>query len=735
MADINAQLPTRVSQTDDSILIYGDDGIANRAVLTDAAGRLQVDVVGGTLDSITVTGGTLDNVHITGGTLDVVTTITSLPQVFDTDDGSVAAGQIPQLVINENHAYYPALGTWARMLIERDDGLIDELGNTLLTIDKNYIYDTTGGTWHRSLAESDNGAITAGQLPQLVLPLNYGYNALAGTWIRQPSMSVVTDPGYQAITDGVQLLDVTQTGGTIDTGILSFGQNVALTSASPLPLHDHAFASANYDVHFPVGGVSYPPAGNHAAYMIKVDSGGEQYCRISDGVDQLDITQAGDIPSNGITMMAVDASVAPATSQFIRIWPDTGVAPRDYILPIGGANYAAGPDTAYVIKVDVLGNQYVNVVGGTLDNVTITTLPNLPGGTLDLVTTVGVVNSVLSLPNLPGGTLDMVTTVSTVNNVSVVDLVSVVGTLDYLSTDRDGNWQTLSSDVTNRALNTRTLEPDIWGDQYLYWEDLCETKAGAGLAVCKWKTDSGWLPLNPTGIQSVEYLEFDGPGDAAWTIVPRSNNWFMKLSVLDASMATLATADCRYKLGEVVDKKMAIEFWFSPGGQSFKPVAGAAPTSALIFGFYLFDARNNTEKRYLCRYNAFNARWEAYNNAGLWTVIATDVRPNESACAAWANDIEWSWQYIKLVVDDEAEEIKTLTYQDTTFQVNEAVFGTPVLGKSGLCPYLGAEMSTEYLHTGGSYTGAIYFEDMRIYLNDLELFNSTPASQHSTGAI
>lgn len=318
-----------------------------------------------------------------------------------------------------------------------------------------------------------------------------------------------------------------------------------------------------------------------------------------------------------------------------------------------------------------------------------------------------------------------------------IDVVG--GTIDSVTvtaTQRDGTSKQLASDTESRALITRNIGGDIWSDRYLYWQDLCETN-GAGLPACKWKTNSGWDPLNPISIQSADYTEYDNLGDANWTIVPKSNNWFLKLSTLDPSMSAATTADCRFHLGEVTDKRIALEFWFSPGGQSFSSDSGLDPTNALVFGLYLFDRRENQEKRYLCRYNSNNQTWQAYNAAGTWTTFGSDIRPYESASSDWNSNIQWSWQYVKLVIDDSTEKIESMTYQDTTYTVDEVVWGSPTTqNRSGLCPYLGAEMVSDYAHTGGSYTGAIYFDDIKVFVNDLQLFNSgtiAPDDQYSTG--
>ena len=105
---------------------------------------------------------------------------------------------------------------------------------------------------------------------------------------------------------------------------------------------------------------------------------------------------------------------------------------------------------------------------GTLEVGTISSLPNTPGGTLGLVTRVGnvgtlEVGTISALPNTPGGTLGLVTTVSNLTNGSVrVTLgTTVAGTLNLLDT------VTTVSNLTNGSVRmtvgTLTVMPNIPG--------------------------------------------------------------------------------------------------------------------------------------------------------------------------------------------------------------------------------------------------------------------------------
>lgn len=47
----NAQLNVNLDESDDSVLVYGNDGTNNQAIKTDTDGHLQVDIVSGTINS------------------------------------------------------------------------------------------------------------------------------------------------------------------------------------------------------------------------------------------------------------------------------------------------------------------------------------------------------------------------------------------------------------------------------------------------------------------------------------------------------------------------------------------------------------------------------------------------------------------------------------------------------------------------------------------------------------
>jgi len=108
---------------------------------------------------------------------------------------------------------------------------------------------------------------------------------------------------------------------------------------------------------------------------------------------------------------------------------------------------------------------------GTISDATVTALPDLPGGTVDLVTTVttvssvsnlvkGTVTSVEALPDLPGGTVDLVTAVTTVTDVTDVSNITT-GTLAVVSsvTNLAGGTIGILADGT---VGVKTL-PDLPG--------------------------------------------------------------------------------------------------------------------------------------------------------------------------------------------------------------------------------------------------------------------------------
>jgi len=192
-----------------------------------------------------------------------------------------------------------------------------------------------------------------------------GYQYFYGTVGINGTVSALTD-GTVKIWDGTQDLDVTTSGSAVSTGLSCFGKDISSGLSESIPLHQQAFASANYDLHYPVGGLTYPPAGNHAAYAIRIDSGGYQHCKISDGTDLLDVVVSGDVPSNGIIAMALNTSPAPDVAAPLVIHAEGVQTTRDYSLPVGGTDYGA-PDAAYTIKVDNAGGQYITDIANITD--------------------------------------------------------------------------------------------------------------------------------------------------------------------------------------------------------------------------------------------------------------------------------------------------------------------------------------------------------------------------------
>lgn len=114
-------------------------------------------------------------------------------------------------------------------------------------------------------------------------------------------------------------------------------------------------------------------------------------------------------------------------------------------IQIGGTTSTG---TVYGMLVDTAGNPQVDVVN--TPNVAVTSLVDLPGGTLDLgtiagnvgvstgtittgsIANIGVVHNagtIAALPDLPGGTVDLITAVTTVNNLTNGSVRMTVGTL------------------------------------------------------------------------------------------------------------------------------------------------------------------------------------------------------------------------------------------------------------------------------------------------------------------
>lgn len=167
----------------------------------------------------------------------------------------------------------------------------------------------------------------------------------------------------------------------------------------------------------------------------------------------------------------------------------------------GGTVYIPLVDTDGNLQIDVVNSPTVSVndiPGGTIDEVTsLGALPDLPGGTVDLVTAVTTVTSVsnvvkgtvtrveggtvgkvddlgsvanvavvhnagtvAALPDLPGGTVDLVTSVTDVGSVADLAQVHNAGTIAALP-DLPGGTVDAVSSVTNVASGTLAVVTDV----------------------------------------------------------------------------------------------------------------------------------------------------------------------------------------------------------------------------------------------------------------------------------
>lgn len=583
--------------------------------------------------------------------------------------------------------------------------------------------------------------------------------------------------GDVRVTDLAEILDVVPVGAVIDTGIVAMGEDLSNNTTQALPLHNHGFASANYDVHYPMGGVSYPPAGNHAAYMIKVDSGGSQWCRITDGTDTLDVCPNGVVPSNGIQMMALNTSPAPSVTQEFVVHAEGVQTSRDFSVPVGGTNYAA-PDSAYTIKVSAGGKQYIDVVDSIAGEVdvdvntwslgamtdlgrikvwdTTDTLGIVPAGQavapgITVYGEDGLTGNVKPLPIetdgvatdnefLPVGGRDY-THVNLLGHYAFIDDEGRFSVRSQ-TTDRDGVQLITSGEGSRRSLHTSEVKPEIWGDEYLLWEDRMETLSGGGLTTCKWVGPTNWPPFNcNTG--STKYVEGDliGPAPGApYFIPPFEGNWMLKLYKESEEANALVESDCITKLGEIDQKKLSIELRFS-GRKTSVDMTNSVP---FAFGFYQYspnaagDAFNR--RMFLARLRVPPAglpEWQFYNSAGVWQVIDEDARQVRSVSPFWPANDYFCWHYAKLTVNVNAPAghgymIDSLTVDDTTWQLHEHAFedvlpGPPPTPMSGLCPYLYMQAPAFEGAVEIGYIGAMLVDKVQVWANELEDDNALAA--------
>jgi hypothetical protein len=157
-----------------------------------------------------------------------------------------------------------------------------------------------GGALARPLLmDLDDGALLAGNILQTTIGKQYGWNAGAAGWVRQPGMEGVTNPGYQAISDGLQLLDVTVAGAVVGTGLTAFGELGTLGIAAAIPVV--ATGAAIGPNILPTGGEDYSTG---SAQSFDIDSLG----RIS--VRDLGTNRDGvaEAPSTDVTSRAIHTS-------------------------------------------------------------------------------------------------------------------------------------------------------------------------------------------------------------------------------------------------------------------------------------------------------------------------------------------------------------------------------------------------------------------------------------------
>jgi len=238
--------------------------------------------------------------------------------------------------------------------------------------------------------------------------------------------------------DGVSV-PFTNTIGTIQN--LNAG---TITSIGVLP----DLPGGTLDVGTMVGGAaSGVAASGNPNQIAGTDGGGTIYSMLVDtaGNPQVDIVNSPTVNLNDLPGGTVDlvTTVSNLTNGSVRmtvgtvtVLPDLPGGTLDVGTMVGGAasgaaasgnpNQIAGTDgggTIYSMLVNTAGNPQVDIV-----NSPTVSLNDLPGGTVDLVTTVSnltsgsvrmTVGTVSVLPDLPGGTIDLITTTTNLTSGSV----------------------------------------------------------------------------------------------------------------------------------------------------------------------------------------------------------------------------------------------------------------------------------------------------------------------------
>ena len=225
-------------------------------------------------------------------------------------------------------------------------------------------------------------------------------------------------------------------------------------------------------------------------------------------------------------------------------------------------------------------------------------------------------------------------------------------------------------------------------------------------------------------------------------IPPKEGNWMLELKNVHPSEHQVVGADAYTKLGEIDEKRMSIELWwtgcsFDPGESEFNNV------TAIAFGFYQYyiNAAGNqsTRRTFIVRLLVPGAagglpRWEYYNNAGGWTAIDDDARQVAGLTwTPWNDDDRFCWQYSKLTINldyenDGTYQYESLTVNDTTWPIN-ADCETTALGvgvfQSALVPYLYSQFSASlYDVAEEEWQGFTYVDQINVWANDMQNYGA-----------
>ena len=309
--------------------------------------------------------------------------------------------------------------------------------------------------------------------------------------------------------------------------------------------------------------------------------------------------------------------------------------------------------------------------------------------------------------------------------------------------DRDGNTRYARNDGANKAMRINQYAKDIWSDKVEYIYDDCEAVVGyqeTELA-CKWRPNPYWINNKATDTFSHYVTGSWMPMPATVNeIAPFKGRGMLELYGLGEAVADVVYPEGAFPTGEMKGRFMSFEFRFTNRNEQW---TGLPLGTLFKFGFRTFDLSrtdpiNERQRRYeIWIYSiAFNRVVIGYlDNAGIvqWCEGANgwEDRPYIANNFAWS---EHNWQYFKLTIDTETGRYWSVTYQDSTYPLNNIACQTLIndvqdLRRTGIVPFVAGRVACTEQVAEGEFKGALLFDELRVWAQDLEPIHPRPVDE------